>query len=87
MDIDVGRFHSKDTFVRGQHTVNDRGIGLCSAWEKINVSRRAVAGLTNLTLGLLAPFVKTIRRTLEFIGFYEVLEDKRMCSIVVVAFK
>ena len=87
VDIDVSRLHGNHAFVGLQHAVDDCCIGLCAAHEEEDVGIGTLACGAYLVACLFAPCVEAIRLALHGVRIDKMLQYKRMCTVVVVAFE
>lgn len=87
VDIDVGRVGGDDALARSEQCVDHRGVGLCAADEKVNLSVTHLTGVSDLLLGQLTVGVVAVAAGLLVVGVDETVQDFGLHSIVIIAFK
>ena len=85
--VDVGGIGGDNSLTRGQHGVDDGGIGLRSTSKEEDVGVGCLAGESDLLFGTLRPLVEPVGETLCGVGVDEVLQHFRMGTVVIVAFE
>ena len=87
MHVDVSRTDTDDSLILIEHGVDGRGVGLRATRQEENLSVGHAAGFADAGFSSVTEFVKTIRRRLGIVVFYQVVKHLLTSSVVVVTFE
>ena len=87
VDIDVGRIRPDHALMGPQGGINDRQIGLGTAYKKMDGQRTVLTERTNPIGGTAAVVIRSVAGSLLHIGFYKRLQYLRVTAFGVVIVK
>ena len=87
VDADVSRICRNDTLIGGQHCVDDGGVCLRAANEKMHFTFRRVAGRENFFGCTVRDIIRAIARHRRMIDFHHFFENGRVGAFHIVGSK